>query len=233
MCNPHLTGNFPFLLFMMDLEVVKALRVLGFEDLSVIPKVKEITRRYRKLAFLNHPDRHPDDPAATAKFQEILNAYHVAGKAAEDIPDDTADNDELVARKMFKQFQMKSVKENSTSITILTEKCLYSSWMDTLTRFAGLPENKGPNGNKFTVTDSLNGSSVKIFLTMYRTGKLLIQAEKNQHSINLHFINTHLEKLFNEVYSQKSIQTQPNRPKTPVTKPVKTAGRIILKFPSH
>ena len=148
----------------MDLEVVKALRVLGFEDLSVIPKVKEITRRYRKLAFLNHPDRHPNDP--NAKFQEILNANHVAGKAAEDIPDNTADNEELVARKMFKQFQMKSVKENSTSITILTEKCLYSSWMDTLTRFAGLPENKGPNGNKFTATDYFKGSPVKTFLTM-------------------------------------------------------------------
>ena len=131
---------------------------------------------------------------------------------------------------MFKQFQLKSVKENTTSVTILTEKSLYSSWMDTLTRFAGLPENKGPNGNKFTTTDLLKGHPVKIYLTMYRTGKLLIQAEKNQHSINLHFIETHLEKLFYKVYSQKSIQAQPNRPKTPVTKPVKTAGRITLKI---
>ena len=190
----------------MDLEVVNALRVLGFEDLSVIPKMKEINRRYRKLAFLNHPDRHPDDPEATAKFQKILNAYQVAGRAAENIPDDTMDKEEQVARKMFKQFQLKSVKENTTSVTILTEKSLYSSWMDTLTRFAGLPENKGPNGNKFTTTDLLKGHPVKIYLTMYKTGKLLIQAEKNQHSINLHFIETHLEKLFYEVYSQKSIQ---------------------------
>ena len=115
----------------------------------------------------------------------LLNAYYVAGKAAESIPEDLEDDDDIVARKMFKQFQLKSVKENSSSVTILTEKCLYSLWMETLTNFGGIPEDKGPNGNKFTVVDTVNDVPMKFYLTMYRTGKLLVQAEKNKLKTNL------------------------------------------------
>ena len=101
--------------------------------------------------------------------------------------------------------------------------------------FAGLPENKGPHGNKFTVEDTFNDTTVKIYLTMYRTGKLLVQAEKSKHSINLHFLNTHLENLFTQVYkkntNQKTLHNQ-DKLKTPITKPVKTAGRISLTISS-
>ena len=101
MSNFHPSEKLSFPPAKMDPEVVKALRLLGFEDLSAIPKVKEINRRYRKLAFLNHPDRNPNDPQATAKFQANLNAYHLAGKAAEAMPEDTDDNDELVLDSCF------------------------------------------------------------------------------------------------------------------------------------
>ena len=37
----------------------------------------EIKKAYRKLAKQFHPDRHPDDPAAEAKFKEIGEAYEV------------------------------------------------------------------------------------------------------------------------------------------------------------
>ena len=135
----------------MDPKVIQALTTLGFDDVTFIPKVKEINSKYRKLAFLKHPDRNNGSPEATAEFQKIQNAYDVAGKAAEAVEEDPNDDDELIARKMFRQFQIKSVKENSRSITILTEKYLYSTWMEILTNFAGVPENKGPNGNKFTL----------------------------------------------------------------------------------
>jgi DnaJ-class molecular chaperone len=39
----------------------------------------EIKRAYRKLAKENHPDRHPGDPKAQAKFAEINNAYEIVG----------------------------------------------------------------------------------------------------------------------------------------------------------
>lgn len=215
----------------MDPKVVDALRVLGFKNFDTIPKVKEITEKYRKLALLKHPDRNGGTPAATAEFQVILNAYHVAGDAAHCVPVDPDDKIDLIARKLFQQFQVKSVKENSSSITIRTEKALYSTWMEALNSFAGSPENKGPNGNKFTYNDSCNDVDARVFLTMYHTGKLLVQSERNKHLFNLHFVNTHLEHLFNEVYKNQSslkLKTNNSKIRTPVTKPTKRAGKVAM-----
>lgn len=38
---------------------------------------EELKRSYKKLAFRWHPDKNPDDPEATAKFQAISNAWQV------------------------------------------------------------------------------------------------------------------------------------------------------------
>ena len=81
----------------MDSNVIHALKVLGFEDLTVLPKVREIYQRYKKLAFLKHPDRNNGSQEATADFQDILNAYHVAGEAAENVPADPEDKADHVA----------------------------------------------------------------------------------------------------------------------------------------
>jgi DnaJ-class molecular chaperone len=37
----------------------------------------EIKRAYRKKAFQLHPDRNPDDPMATEKFQQLSEAYEI------------------------------------------------------------------------------------------------------------------------------------------------------------
>jgi DnaJ-class molecular chaperone len=39
----------------------------------------EVKRAYRRAAKENHPDRHPGDPKAQAKFSEINNAYEILG----------------------------------------------------------------------------------------------------------------------------------------------------------
>ena len=39
----------------------------------------EIKQAYRRLANLHHPDRHPDDDAATRRFQALVEAYDMLG----------------------------------------------------------------------------------------------------------------------------------------------------------
>ena len=93
----------------MDSKVVNALKVLGFDDLTTIPKVKDIVHRYRKLAIIKHPDKNGGTPESISDFQVLLNAYDVAGKAAEKVPVDPEDNADHVARKLFQQFQVRAL----------------------------------------------------------------------------------------------------------------------------
>jgi len=50
-----------------------------YADLGVAKEAapEEIRRAFRKLAALYHPDRHPGDKAAEAKFKKIAEAYNV------------------------------------------------------------------------------------------------------------------------------------------------------------
>jgi curved DNA-binding protein CbpA len=49
-------------------------RILG---VSQDDSAEEVKRAYRRLAKELHPDRHPDDPAATSKFQALNEAHAV------------------------------------------------------------------------------------------------------------------------------------------------------------
>ncbi len=53
--------------------------ILGVSRASTQP---EIQKAYRKLARENHPDLHPDDKSAKARFQEIQQAYDVLSDEA-------------------------------------------------------------------------------------------------------------------------------------------------------
>ena len=58
------------------------------------------------------------------------------------------------------------------------------------------------SGKKFSFHDTCPDSGT-VHITLYHTGKILLQAEKNNHSINIHFVNSHLEELYTQVYSLK------------------------------
>lgn len=56
-----------------------------YADLGVSSSAdqNEIKRAYRKLARENHPDTHPDDPAAAERFKKVAEAYDVLSDATE------------------------------------------------------------------------------------------------------------------------------------------------------
>lgn len=63
----------------MSISLVEALTVLNFtvEERTRGIAQDVIKRRYRELALKYHPDKCPDDPDATARFQRISQAYEL------------------------------------------------------------------------------------------------------------------------------------------------------------
>ena len=177
----------------MDPALKEALRELGFSDLTHIPKVKEINQNYRKLAREIHPDKNNGSKESTVKFQKLNNAYEIAGKAAEAIQAGKHDDEELIARKVFRQFFLSSVTENMSSFTIITERASYHTWCQVLVASFGPPVDLNTHGKKFTIIDTCHDESSKLFLTIYKTGKVLLQAAGSKHSVNSHFVSHHLE----------------------------------------
>ena len=180
----------------MELKIKNALKVFGFEDLGVIPKMKEIRKKWIKLSFIIHPDKPTGD---TKAFQELIAAYDVLCDEANKMAYDKTDLEEEIARKIYHQFQSMSIKENLQTFTLLIEKSFIQSWETILTTNYGAPKNQQSSGQKFSFKDNCPDGGM-IFLTLYHTGKILLQAEKNKHSINIHFVNYHLESLYKQVY---------------------------------
>ena len=182
----------------MKMNIKEALEVLGFADTGILPKLKEIRKRYVKLSMLHHPDKNGGSKESKEMFQVILHAYEIAGKACEDIIYDDDDHEDILARKMFKQFSFSSVTENTTTFTIKTEASLNPLWNQVLDANFGHPNDLGIHGLKYTVEDKCNKVISRIFITIYKKGKMLIQAEGNKHSLSSHFVNNHLESLYTQ-----------------------------------
>lgn len=52
--------------------IKEALKYMNFDN---IPSMKELNSRYRKLAFIKHPDKNGNSIAAKEDFQNLLNFY--------------------------------------------------------------------------------------------------------------------------------------------------------------
>ena len=178
------------------MKIKNALKVLGFENLTVIPKMKDIRKQWIKLSLIHHPDKPTGD---TKSFQELLSAYETVSDEAKKMEYDKSDIEEKIARKMYDEFQFMSVRENLQTYTFVIEKDFINSWESVLSMNYGLPKDQQTSGKKFSVNDNCPDGGM-IYLTLYHTGKILLQAEKNKHSINIHFVNVHLENLYTQVY---------------------------------
>ena len=215
------------------MKLKEALSILGFEDVTVLPKLKGIQKHFHRLCKTKHPDKNNGSKESTAEFQTLLEAYKTAGKAAEKVLPENEDLEDIVARKVFHQFQFSSVKVNSQSVTIKTEKALNSVWLEVLTSNLGEPTvSKEVHGKKFVMADKCEEPPTNVYLTLYTTGNLLVQAQGNKQSINIHFINDHLKDLFMQVYNRAKLLDKPSGKqahKTPLRKLTKTNKNPLKK----
>ena len=184
----------------MDSTLKNALEILEFQDVAKIPKMKEVRQKWLKLSLLLHPDKQG---GSKELFQSLVSAYKVVCEAVRLAEFDQEDIEEDIARKIYDQFQLSSIIENLQCYTILIESQFLDIWESVLGLSYGSPIDQSTNGKKFTFNDSCPDSGT-VFITLYHTSKLLIQAQNNHHSINIHFVNNHLEDLYLQVYKRKS-----------------------------
>ena len=100
---------------MMESVLKEALETLGFMDVTEVPRMKDIRKKWMKLSLLLHPDKSTGSKEA---FQKLVAAYKTACEAADELKFDSNDLEEEIVRKMFQQFQLSSVIENLQCYTI-------------------------------------------------------------------------------------------------------------------
>ena len=103
-----------------------------------------------------------------------------------------------IARDIFRQFKVTSVTENTDTFTIILDKNMADNFDKVLTQNLGSPIDMGCHGRKFTLKDECFSTPCSIYITKYKTNKVLIQSK--DQVLNIHFINEHLEELYVQAY---------------------------------
>ena len=164
----------------MEKKIVKNLRVLGFPE-NILPKMKELRKRYLELSFIRHPDKETGTDKA---FQELLNAYSEIGKLIEERENgDVTDTEENEARKAFRKSNGETVNKASGTIKIVTAHV--QAWEKVFTEKYGNPIDKSHiNATKqWTVPYKLNDMDfgrIKVIiwnLVKKESSTMLIQGE--------------------------------------------------------
>ena len=95
----------------MDTEFWTFLRILGFQEVSGCPKMKDVVKMFRRTALKKHPDK---PGGSTQEFQQLQEAFRKAGQYLENAKlqknlyekEEEEDVEESAARKLFKEFYL-------------------------------------------------------------------------------------------------------------------------------
>ena len=165
----------------MDSNIKAALQVLGFDNVSFLPMMKEIRKQYLSLSRKIHPDK---PGGSKEEFQVLLDAFNLVGEAIENVDCDQDDQEEVAAREMFRQFKVNSITENSDTFTIILDKNLAENFDKVLMQVLGSPMEMGCHGRKFTMKDEYLSKPCNIYITKCKTNKVLIQYK--YQSVDIH-----------------------------------------------
>ena len=66
----------------MDSVIRESLETLGFTDVSEVPRMKDIRKKWMKLSLIHHPDKTTGSKEA---FQKLVAAYKTACEAANEL----------------------------------------------------------------------------------------------------------------------------------------------------
>ena len=175
----------------MNSELKHYLLILGFsEEIDEPPKIKDLLKMWRKSARKCHPDKPGGN---TEEFQKLQDAFMKAGEMIKEMsreePNDF-DDEELVARRVFEEFNLK--KENSNSFTIFIENERSHDWNVVLTAIYGepfMPSQNESNGRHWKHQDyDVDGISTKISITLWinpkdRKPKLFIKSTNHSWTL--------------------------------------------------
>lgn len=92
------------------MQVKESYKILG---VSQEADLEEIKRAYRRQAFACHPDLHPDDPQAGAKFQRLNQAYVLLLELRQQEPGPRAQKSTYSRHKRQKYTTEQAHRENS------------------------------------------------------------------------------------------------------------------------
>ena len=191
---------------MINKELKDLLVILGFEkESNKLPLMKELRRNFLKLSLVKHPDKAGGNKS---DFQELSNAYEVLAKAIQETrQEDLNDDEETIARNLFKETNIEKINLFSVTVSILTTQA--DLWEKVLIDEYGEP-NEGKdkaNGKKFTVVKNVkdeNDESIPIiYVTLWKKEKsgrstLLIDAKRKQ-STSIDYVQSILPTLFRKV----------------------------------
>ena len=171
--------------------------------MAKLPLMKEIRKNFLRLSLERHPDK---SGGSKEDFQELVNAYEKIGRVIQDTTqEDKTDDEETIARNLFKETNFEKINLYSVTVSILTTQA--DAWETVLIDMYGEPTEgkEKANGKKFIVKNVAKDEEKipVMYVTLWKKEKsirstLLIDARRKQ-IVSIDFVQKVLPELFKKV----------------------------------